>query len=52
MQGIFQGFELMTHDITWAVALDLAMDKKTCISSIKDVYKILELSGSAKIILG
>lgn len=50
MQGIFQGFKLMTHDTVWTVILDLALNEKTGISSIKNAYNILKMSGSANCI--
>ena len=48
MQGIYQGFEIMTHDAAWTVALDLAQDKRGN-SSTKDALFLIMQSSSAGI---
>ncbi len=47
-QGIYQEFELMTHDPAWAVALDLVQAKDgSCFA--EDAFLLIEQSGYAEI---
>lgn len=41
MQGIFQGFELYTHDVTWTCLYDVVQDDKGR-TRLADVFRVLE----------
>jgi len=49
MQGIYQGFELYTHDTVWSVILDLVQNHEG-MSFAEDAFDLIEQSGSATIL--
>lgn len=49
MQGIYQGFELMTHDPAWVAALDLVQDEIGACEVAAALYLIMQ-SGNAGIV--
>lgn len=48
MQGIYEGYDLYTHDISFTCILDL-VQRPSGMSSAEDAFELIELSGSAEI---